>query len=575
MKIFKSQISIYLLGGLLIYFLVLFFPHAAGPYHPAAFAEIINRNTLITRLAISACIFLVSLILILTKLRAKKAAVELKKHQDEFHNLFNNMINGVALNELIFDKEGNPIDYRFLQVNKTIEKQTSIKAADFIGHTAKELFPETESYWIETAAQVIRTGQSIRIEKYSHAVGRYFEVIFYRTEGNRFVTVAEDTTLRRHAVEAISNKEKELQAIFDATSSGLLLVDKKTRILNVNPALEHALEVTRGELIGTSFLDLVSLENRADSQASFQKVLNGEGVEESEVLAKSKSGEQLTFLLNQQPLLDETGRISKVVISATDITKSKNTEKMLMLEKMRAESASRTKSDFLTTMSHELRTPMNGVIGMSQLLKHTKIDKEQREYLDIILASSRALLDILNSLLDLASIECGKTTLSSGPVNLHDIAANMLDLLHPLAGEKRIQLSLVYDPKLPVEFIADADRLRQILLNLLSNGIKFTNEGSVTLTISEETPAITRIEISDTGIGIPEDKLELIFEKFTQVDQSNTRKYEGTGLGLNITKRLVELMQGTITCQSSVSEGSTFTILLPLKKTAPASSDLS
>jgi PAS domain S-box-containing protein len=565
MKKFRNQIFFYSASCLLLYFVTIFL-HSYGHDHSATLSEIIHRNKLITYVAIGESIFLVAIMLILTKVRTEKAALELKKQKDEFHNLFNNMINSVALNEMLFDENGHPVDYRFLKVNSAFEGQTKLNASEVINRTVKELFPETENYWIEAAAKVVRTGQSIRTENYSNALERYFEIIFYKTDANQFVSIAEDTTLRTRAIAAISNKEKELQAIFETTSSGLLLIDKKTRILNANPSLERGLGYTHGELIGTSFLELISQENRAAAEASFQKVLNGECIEETELLATSKSGGKHIFLLNQHPLLDDTGKISKVAMSATDVTKSKTTEKMLMLEKMRAESASQTKSDFLTTMSHELRTPMNGVIGMTQLLKDTNIDQEQNEYLDIILASSRALLDILNSLLDLASIESGKTTLSAGPVNLHDIAANMLDLLLPLAGEKRIQLNFVYDTKLPFEFIADADRLRQILLNLLSNSIKFTNEGNVTLSISEETPTITRIEISDTGIGIPHDKLDLIFEKFTQVDQSNTRKYEGTGLGLNITKRLVELMQGTIACQSAINEGSTFTILLPLKK---------
>jgi signal transduction histidine kinase len=259
-------------------------------------------------------------------------------------------------------------------------------------------------------------------------------------------------------------------------------------------------------------------------------------------------------------------RVDALVIR--DVSSQKETEKMLTLAKMRAEAANLAKSEFLTTMSHELRTPMNGIMGMTQLMKVTELNEEQHEYCDIIYDSSRALLKIINDLLDLASIESGKITLAQNPFDLRAVAAQTVELLTHQAREHKINLTVTSDANLPSHFIGDEGRIRQILLNLVGNAVKFTSVGRVQLALHTEgvsdAGTLVRIDIKDTGIGIPPDKIDIIFEKFTQVDQSDTRSYEGTGLGLNITKRLVELMKGSITCESTVNQGSTFTVILPL-----------
>jgi len=231
-----------------------------------------------------------------------------------------------------------------------------------------------------------------------------------------------------------------------------------------------------------------------------------------------------------------------------------------------AEKAERSKSEFLANMSHEIRTPMNGVLGMAELLSRTELDKRQRVFADVIIKSGNALLTIINDILDFSKIDAGLLTLDPAPFKLAEAIEDVATLVSARVAEKDLELIVRVDPALPAGVIGDAGRLRQILTNLTGNAVKFTEQGHVYVNVNGEsgqsadgTP-VTRLhfEVQDTGIGIPEDKLASVFEKFTQADSSATRKHEGTGLGLSIASSLVELMGGKIGVRSKVGEGSTF-----------------
>ncbi|WP_459948857.1 hybrid sensor histidine kinase/response regulator [Denitratisoma sp. agr-D3] len=245
----------------------------------------------------------------------------------------------------------------------------------------------------------------------------------------------------------------------------------------------------------------------------------------------------------------------------------------LMQARLSAETASRAKSEFLANMSHEIRTPMNGVMGMAQLLKHTTLDKEQQEYVDIISESANSLLTILNDILDLSKIEAGRLDIEQVDMDLTEIMQQTVDLMLPRAKEKSLSLESRLAPDMPRWVTGDPVRIRQVLLNLVGNAIKFTHDGSVTIIagLHQEADAAPMLffEVKDTGIGIPADKLPGLFSPFTQADSSVTRRYGGTGLGLSISRRLVELMGGMVGVESRPGVGSVFWFRIPCKPAEP------
>jgi|GEM_PF-498786 len=363
----------------------------------------------------------------------------------------------------------------------------------------------------------------------------------------------EENIIKR--TQEIEKQKKAFEAIYKTTKDGIAILDiETTAFLGVNPAYCEMTGFTREELLATSCINLSIPEDRAKSKAAIEKVKTNGYITDFIKTCIIKDDRKIIVSMSIS-LMDDKKRI---LISSKDITKQKQLESELIEAKEKAEAATQAKSDFLANMSHEIRTPMNGIIGMSHLALQTNLNNKQKHYLHKIDSSAKSLLGIINDILDFSKIEAGKLVLDKVNFDLYKVIDQVINHIEYQAHEKNLELIVGYCKDIYKNYYGDSLRLTQILTNLMSNALKFTDHGEIGLYITKPSKQRLRFEIKDSGIGLTQEQQDRLFQSFSQADQSTTRKYGGTGLGLSISKQLVELMNGSIWVESELGVGSSF-----------------
>jgi PAS domain S-box-containing protein len=371
------------------------------------------------------------------------------------------------------------------------------------------------------------------------------------------IAQAETDYQREVAYKMLSESENKFKMLIEAAHDGILL-SKNGFAFEMNPAFCKITGFTNEEMINKPVLELVTPPERMRVQelvdAGFSEIY------QTEFLKKDGSTLIVEIIGKSLMINNEEIRMSTI----KDITKLKQAEEILRESIIKTNQAMKSKSEFLANISHEIRTPLNGIAGMAELLKETALNEDQSKYVRIINDSSENLMHLINGLLDFSKLEAHKMTLEKIEFNLKILLEDLTHLLIPAASRKKILLRYELDPTIPEFIYGDVTRIRQVLLNLSNNAIKFTNAGSVIIRVMSKDKNLIEFEVKDTGIGIPGKSLEEIFKPFSQVDSSITRRFGGTGLGLAISKQLVEVLKGKLTVESMEGFGSSFKFSLNL-----------
>ena len=408
----------------------------------------------------------------------------------------------------------------------------------------KETWPDGRTTWVSTSKLPLR-------DREGDVVGTF--------------GVSRDITAQQEALEALRRSERFNRQIVDTALDAFVGMDDAGTIIDWNPQAEIIFGWNSEEALGRTLAETIIPERfRAAHVAGLKRFLaTGEGKviqRRLELVALHRSGREFPIEVTISPIRDAHSCIFSAFVH--DITNRKQAEQELRESKESAEAASRAKSDFLANMSHEIRTPMNAVIGMTELVLDTELTSSQHEYLGMVRDSADSLLTLINDILDFSKIEAGKLELDSSVFSIRDMLGDTLRSLAVRAHREELELACHIDPAVPDSLIGDASRLRQVVVNLVGNAIKFTQHGEVIVHVDvdqqNDHSVQLHIAVADTGIGIPEEKLNAVFQAFEQADTSTTRQYGGTGLGLTICSRLTQLMQGAIWVESEPGCGSTF-----------------
>ncbi len=373
-----------------------------------------------------------------------------------------------------------------------------------------------------------------------------------------------------HDVSELFEKDHLLGEALALGNAGYWIFDIPTKSYEISRTLKSTFSADHIEQMRSKgIFSVIHPEDQAEAQNALRNAKNNNDKFTYTARAITRSGKYIWGSTSGDIVRDKEGEPQKIRAFVKDVTLERHQAKALEQAKDDAIAASHAKSEFLANMSHEIRTPMNGILGMAELLANSDIDDRQRDFVNVINNSATALLTIINDILDFSKIEAGAFKIDPIPFNLKSTINDVSSMLTPRASRKGLELIINYPAEMDTHFICDEGRLRQVITNLVGNAIKFTETGHIITDVNISSPrngmAFVTISVTDTGIGIEADKIDRVFQKFTQADGSTTRVYGGTGLGLSISKAIVEMMDGRLTVRSELGKGSRFTMHIPMQ----------
>ena len=506
----------------------------------------------------------------ITESKNKEQTIILNKAK--YRSVYDNSLALIILHDL----EGNLID-----INPATQKTLGFNDQHIKGQPMSSFLPQASKdrlytvYW----PALLNEGRVDGVMSIATITGKEIQLLYQSfvvdngIEKPYVIVFAQDITARIAAEEALKKSEEKYRSIIENMSLGLIEVDAHENIIEANQTFCDLSGYAYDELVGSNAISLFNIEEEKleVNQVSIRRKSGIYDAYEKQVVVKD--GSVRWWLISGAPVFDNDGHFKGSVGIHFDITKQKELEAELRKAKDDAERSNMAKELFMANMSHEIRTPMNAVLGIGSLLSKTTMNQQQSFYLKTIQTAANNLLVIINDLLDFSKIEAGKVSFEEIGFDLYDTVQNAIQVLKHKAEEKGLAIHFEFAEGIAPVLIGDPYRINQVLMNFLSNAIKFTEKGFVALTCAliQDTATDQQIvfKVVDSGIGISEDFLYQLFDKFAQEDRSITRKYGGTGLGMSISKQLVELMGGSIQVESKKNQGSTFEIYLSFKKGKP------
>lgn len=505
----------------------------------------------------------------LTDLR--EAQRQLQASDERYRTLFNSIDEGFCVIQMLYDESGNAVDYRFLEVNPAFERHTGL--IDAKGKTMRGMVPNHDDNWFEIYGEVAKTGEPVRFENYAKELGRWYDLYALRVgrpEEHKVAVLFGEITDRkkseeesRHLLNQLAAERAKLEYLFTKAPAFVATLQGANHVFELtNPA--YCQLIGHRDVIGKPAREAIpEAEGQGFIELLDQVYQSGQPFIGREVPIQLQTGpdtppEEHFLDFVYQPTFESDSTVTGIFVHGIDISEQ-------VRARREAETANRTKDEFLATLSHELRTPLNAILGWSRLLGDERLDKdEEKRAIEAIQRNAQLQAQLIEDILDVSRIISGKLRLETRPTDLAAVVEAAVESVLPAAQAKNIRLQRVLDSGTNL-VSGDPNRLQQVIWNLLSNAIKFTpKEGRVQVRL-ERVNSHIEIVVTDTGIGIPADVLPYVFDRFRQADSTTTRNYGGLGLGLAIVRHLVEMHGGTVTAESNGNgEGSTFTVELPL-----------